>query len=111
FHLVSFRAPTYGFLVALGVFVGLWISVKFSERQGINGDHAWNFGITMVLAGILGSKALYILVDWHYYAANPREIFSWDTMQAGRFFRRPACRICGGCLVYPSLSSSRAADV
>ena len=86
FHIGSFRAPTYGFLVALGVFVGLWISVKFSERQGINGDHAWNFGITTVLAGIIGSKALYILVDLHYYAANPREIFSWDTMQAGGVF-------------------------
>ncbi|HEY1464021.1 MAG TPA: prolipoprotein diacylglyceryl transferase [Terriglobales bacterium] len=86
FHFGSFRAPTYGFLVALGVFVGLWLSVKYSERQGINPDHAWNFGITVVLAGILGSKILYILVDWHYYASNPREIFSFDTLQAGGVF-------------------------
>ncbi len=78
--------PTYGFLVALGVLVGLWISVRNSEKQGINPDDAWNFGIVVVLCGILGAKILYIINDWSTYAANPREIFSLDTLQAGGVF-------------------------
>jgi phosphatidylglycerol---prolipoprotein diacylglyceryl transferase len=78
--------PTYGLLVATGVFVGLWISVRFSQKQGIDPDHAWNFGIAVVLAGILGSKILYIINDWSIYAANPREIFSLSTLQAGGVF-------------------------
>ena len=78
--------PTYGFLVALGVLVGLWISVRNSQKQGINPDDAWNFGIVTVLCGILGAKILYIINDWSTYAANPREIFSLDTLQAGGVF-------------------------
>ena len=86
FHFGSFSIPTYGVLVALGVLVGLWISVRNSERQGIKAENAWDFGIAVVLAGILGSKILYILVDWHAYAEHPREIFSLATLQAGGVF-------------------------
>ncbi|GAC1433523.1 MAG: prolipoprotein diacylglyceryl transferase [Terriglobales bacterium] len=78
--------PTYGLLVALGVLVGLWISVRNSQKQGINADHAWNFGILVVLFGIVGAKILYIINDWSIYAAHPREIFSLSTLQAGGVF-------------------------
>jgi len=86
FHIGSFGIPTYGILVATGVLVGLWISVRNSERQGIRPENAWDLGIAVVLAGILGSKILYILVDWHSYAEHPRDIFSLATLQAGGVF-------------------------
>jgi len=86
FHIGSFYAPTYGFLVSLGVLVGLWISVRNSERQGIDPDHAWNLGILVVLCGIVGAKLLYIINDWNIYSANPRLIFSLSTLQAGGVF-------------------------
>ncbi len=43
-HFGRFFLPTYGFLVALGVLIGLWISVRNSERLGIDGEKAWNLG-------------------------------------------------------------------
>ncbi len=86
FHIGSFYLPTYGVLVATGVLVGLWIIVRNSEKQGINGDDAWNLGILVVLAGIIGAKILYIIDDWSYYANNWREIFSLNTLQAGGVF-------------------------
>lgn len=66
--------------------MGLWISVRNSEKSGIDPEHAWNFGILVVLAGILGAKILYIVNDWSYYTAHPREIFSLSTLQAGGVF-------------------------
>ena len=72
--------PTYGFLVAMGVLIGLWISVRNSARLGIDPEKAWNLGILVVLCGIVGAKVLYILVDLGYYTAHPREIFSFNTM-------------------------------
>ena len=78
--------PTYGFLVSLGVLIGLWLSVRNSQREGINPEKAWNFGILVVLCGILGSKLLYVLVDLSYYTSHPREIFSLSTLQAGGVF-------------------------
>jgi len=86
FHLGRFFLPTYGFLVSLGVLIGLWISVRNSERLGIDGDKAWNLGILVVLCGIIGAKVLYIVNEWGYYSAHPSEIFSINTLQAGGVF-------------------------
>ena len=86
FHIGNFYLPTYGVLVATGVLIGLWISVRNSEKQGINGDDAWNLGIFMVLAGIIGAKILYVINDWSTYAQHWREIFSLNTLQAGGVF-------------------------
>jgi phosphatidylglycerol:prolipoprotein diacylglycerol transferase len=86
FHIGSFYLPTYGFLVALGVLLGLWVSVRNSERLGYNGDDAWNFGILVVLCGIVGAKILYIVNEWGYYSGHLHEIFTINTLQAGGVF-------------------------
>jgi phosphatidylglycerol:prolipoprotein diacylglycerol transferase len=86
FQIGSFNLPTYGLLVASGVLVGLWISVRNSEKQGINGDDAWNLGILVVLAGIVGAKVLLIVNEWDTYAGDLRQIFSLNTLQSGGVF-------------------------
>jgi phosphatidylglycerol:prolipoprotein diacylglycerol transferase len=86
FHIANFSLPTYGLLVATGVLIGLWISVRNSEKQGINGDDAWNLGILVVLAGILGAKILLIVNEWDSYSGNWRQIFSLNTLQSGGVF-------------------------
>jgi phosphatidylglycerol:prolipoprotein diacylglycerol transferase len=86
FHFGRFFLPTYGFLVSLGVLLGLWISVRNSERLGIDGEKAWNLGILVVLCGIVGAKVLYVINDWSDYASHPRDIFSISTLQAGGVF-------------------------
>jgi phosphatidylglycerol:prolipoprotein diacylglycerol transferase len=68
------------------VLVGLWISVRNSQRQGIDPENAWNLGILVVLSGIVGAKILYIINDWSTYVAHPGEIFSLSTLQAGGVF-------------------------
>jgi len=86
FHIGNFSLPTYGLLVSTGVLIGLWISVRNSQRQGINPEDAWNLGILVVLCGIVGAKILYIVNDWSTYTAHPGEIFSLGTLQAGGVF-------------------------
>jgi phosphatidylglycerol:prolipoprotein diacylglycerol transferase len=89
FQIGSFGVPTYGVLVAIGVLLGLWIGVRNCAKQGINPENAWDFGIALVLAGIVGAKVLYVILDWrsgHVYGQNLREIFTLDTLQAGGVF-------------------------
>lgn len=86
FHIGRFFLPTYGFLVSSGVLIGLWISVRNSEKLGIDGDKAWNLGILVVLCGIVGAKVLYIINDWSSYKNNLGDIFSIATLQAGGVF-------------------------
>jgi phosphatidylglycerol---prolipoprotein diacylglyceryl transferase len=81
-----FSLPTYGFLVATGVLLGLLLCVRNAQRLGINPDDTWNLGIVVVLAGILGAKILLIVNDWGRYRSNLGEIFSVDTLRSGGVF-------------------------
>lgn len=78
--------PTYGLLVATAFVVGLWIVSRLARRTGINPEAAVNLGVYTALAGIVGSKALMIALDFDYYAANPGELLSLTTLQAGGIF-------------------------
>jgi phosphatidylglycerol:prolipoprotein diacylglycerol transferase len=89
FQFAHFAIPTYGVLVATGVLVGLWISVRNSAKQGIKPENAWDFGIAVVLAGIVGSKILYVILEWqtgNTVGQNLRDVFSLDTLQSGGVF-------------------------
>jgi phosphatidylglycerol---prolipoprotein diacylglyceryl transferase len=86
FHLGNFSLPTYGLLVATGVIVGLAIAARLSQRQGQDPEHAWNLGVLIVLAGIVGAKLLMIINDFSYYSSHPGEIFTIATVQAGGVF-------------------------
>src|SRR5246127_2510588 len=85
FHIGRFFLPTYGLLVATGVLLGLWVSVRNAVRQGIDPEKAWNFGILVVLCGIVGAKVLYVIYDWNTYP-HWTDIFSLNTLQAGGVF-------------------------
>lgn len=78
--------PTYGFLVAMGVLIGLSLSVRYSRLQGLDPEKAWNLGILVVLCGIVGAKILLIVNDWDFYMRNPGEIFSVNTLRSGGVF-------------------------
>jgi phosphatidylglycerol:prolipoprotein diacylglycerol transferase len=86
FHIGSFFVPTYGFLVSLGVFVGLFVAASVSKRQGIDPEKAWNLGILVVISAIFGAKLLLIINDLGWYWEHPREIFSLSMWQAGGVF-------------------------
>jgi phosphatidylglycerol:prolipoprotein diacylglycerol transferase len=81
-----FSLPTYGFLVASGVLLGLMLCVRNAQRLGINPDDTWNLGIVVVLAGILGAKVLLIVNDWGNYRGDLGRIFSMDTLRSGGVF-------------------------
>lgn len=86
FHIGNFAPPTYGFLVALGVLSGLFVTVRLAKSQKIDPDSAWNLGVLVVLAAIVGAKVLLIINDFGFYMSHPREIFSLSMIQAGGVF-------------------------
>ncbi|OFW35642.1 MAG: hypothetical protein A3J28_12545 [Acidobacteria bacterium RIFCSPLOWO2_12_FULL_60_22] len=82
----SFVLPTYGLLVALGFGAGLAVAVKLAGRAGLDKERTFNLGIYLALAGMLGAKVFLVLQDWDYYRENPRQIFSFSTLQSGGIF-------------------------
>lgn len=82
----SFYLPTYGFLCALGMVLGVAVVFHLSRRQSLDPDKMWNLAGLAVFMGIVGAKILYIIDLWPEYSEHPSEIFSIATFQSGGVF-------------------------
>jgi phosphatidylglycerol:prolipoprotein diacylglycerol transferase len=82
----DFFLPTYGVLVAAGFLAALWIAGRLAKRSGLSGDAVTSLGVNSALAGLVGAKLLMFVQDFGYYRANPSDIFSMATLQAGGVF-------------------------
>ncbi|MBI2682959.1 MAG: prolipoprotein diacylglyceryl transferase [Acidobacteriales bacterium] len=83
FKFGEYFLPTYGVMAALGLILGLIVNVRLAKRDGIDEDKAWNLGVYAILVGVVGAKILYIFSDWKRFSTHPREIFSFEMLQAG----------------------------
>ncbi len=66
-HLGSFALPTYGFLMACAFLAALFLLRSRAPRFGLAPDAAADFGIWVLLAGLLGSKLLLLIVEWRHF--------------------------------------------
>lgn len=72
----SIAIPTYPFFMLLGVWAGMAITARQSDRLGLDGDHAYNAGLYGLIAGILGARLWFVLSHWENYAPNLAQAFS-----------------------------------
>jgi len=63
--------PSYPFLSLIAFWAAMWLAAKEAERRGIDGDHLYNIGLYMFVAGILGGRFWYVLTHWDAYADAP----------------------------------------
>ncbi|ACX52059.1 prolipoprotein diacylglyceryl transferase [Ammonifex degensii KC4] len=79
FHLGPLTIYSYGAMLALAVLVGLWIAQKEALRRKVDPDFMPTLAFWAVLAGLIGARLAYVVVDWSHFASNPVEIlFIWD---------------------------------
>lgn len=100
FHIGNFSLPTYGFMAAFGLLVGLTVAVRNCKREGVEEDYAWNLGILAVLSAVVGAKLLFILDDWNYYLANPRALVSFDLLRTGGWWEGGVIAAIVACVWY-----------
>lgn len=82
FRIGSFEIGTYGLLLAFGFLAALWLAKRLARKDGIAPDAVVDISITLLVAGILGSKALMIVVDL-FRGESLSRVFSLDTLRAG----------------------------
>ena len=70
FHIGSFALPTYGVLLALGVFAALFLLRKRAEKFGLSPDAVSDLGIWILLAGLVGAKVLLVIVEWPHFVSS-----------------------------------------
>ena len=66
---------TYGALLAAAFLVGIYLSMRVAEREGVNPDIVADAGILIILSSIVGARLFYIVFyDLRYTLQHPREL-------------------------------------
>ncbi len=52
---------SYGFMLALSFWIGILLAARRAARRGVKPDHIYDMSIILILAAVIGSRALYIL--------------------------------------------------
>lgn len=83
----EFILNTYGFLQAISFIVALLLMARLAERDGLNRQRAYDLGLWILAASLIGSKLLLVITEWNiYYRDNPRQILSLDFFRSGGVF-------------------------
>jgi phosphatidylglycerol:prolipoprotein diacylglycerol transferase len=75
---------TYGFLLAVAFIAGLWVANRQARRAGLDPARITDMAVYVLIGGLLGAKLLLVIVEWPFYARNPRELLS--ILQSGGVF-------------------------
>ena len=74
FQFGPFTIYSYGFTLAIAVLISLSLLLQEARRQGFNKDVILDLGIVLLIAGIVGARFLYVVLNSAYFLKNPQEI-------------------------------------
>ncbi len=72
-----FEIRWYGVMVALAVAAVIAISLREAKRLGVAQDHIYNLAIWAVLGGVIVSRLLHVIDEWHYYISHPGQLIGF----------------------------------
>lgn len=64
FQLGSFTVTWYGIFVAGGFWLGAWTAARRAGKSGLNPEIIWDLLWVLIVAGIVGARALYVATYW-----------------------------------------------
>ncbi len=76
FHVGTFAVPTYGFMLATGLFLGLLYGTAQLRRDGQDPEWGWDLGILAMFGGVVGGRAEYVRTHFERFVAKPVEMFA-----------------------------------
>jgi len=79
-----FPLYSFGLMVVLGFIAGVWLATRLAMRRGLPGAVLMDAAVVILLAGIVGARLLFVLLNWKTFAAQPWDVFS--TWQGGMSF-------------------------
>ncbi len=67
---------TYGFFMAVGVGLALWLLYAQAKRRGLNAALIMDAAFYTIIISLLGAKVVLLAGNFSYYTSNWRELFS-----------------------------------
>lgn len=69
----------YGVLMALGILIGVWLTLKEGKRKKLTEDDILDMCLVIIPSGVVGARLYYVIFEWESYAANPiRALYIWE---------------------------------
>ena len=69
----------YGFLIALGVLAGVWLSSRRLARDGYDPEIIPNMALWVLPAAIIGARAYFVLTNWGRFSGDLASAFRvWE---------------------------------
>lgn len=75
---------SYGLMISLAILVSSIMLYREAPREKINPDHVLEAIVVAAFFGLLGSRILYIILNWQYYSGRP--LLSFFTQFEGLTF-------------------------
>jgi phosphatidylglycerol:prolipoprotein diacylglycerol transferase len=85
FRIGSFPVHTYGVFLALAFLCAITVTVRLGSRDGLPRERIYDLCLWMLLASLIGSKALMFFTEPEY-RGNPLALLSLDFLRSGGVF-------------------------
>lgn len=73
FELGPITIYSYGVLLAAAYLLGLWMAARRARHAGLDGNKVLDLGIWVIIAALVGAKALLLIVDWDQFTSSWQE--------------------------------------
>jgi len=80
FSLGAIHLYSYGFCIALGVLLSLFLMRRFALKKGFpKPDEVFDMAFMVLVWGFLGARLFYVVQNFSYYVSEPLKIFAvWE---------------------------------
>lgn len=65
----------HGVFTAVGIAAGVFLSSRLAKRAGIPDDEIYNIALILLIGGVIGARALYVLENIDSFSDRPVDIF------------------------------------
>jgi len=79
FEVAGIQITWHGLFTAVGVIVGVGVAAIIGRRAGFNEDSIYNVALALVIGGIIGARALYVIENWSQFENDVGKIFAVNT--------------------------------
>lgn len=84
FHIGPINVYSFGLMLSLAFALAVLVAFYNARNHGVDPWLIIDMALWLFLAGLVGSRLVFVFLNWSYYAANPAEIFA--TWQGGVSF-------------------------
>lgn len=79
FKIGSYPVYSYGAMLALAFLVCSFLAKRRAISVGMDGDKVLDLSILLIIAGVIGGRLMFVLLDIEYFKNRPLDIFKiWE---------------------------------